>query len=153
MANYVPTKFDGYLRSVVYRAEQLHREIAASDESLDKWAKDHLLRRVIFLARYIKPLVEKDLINFDSAIKAEDLVLVTRFLDLLHFSDDNLMEKQRAIKSGVKRYLAKRSDDELRSFTLRQLIECCVLNLDINDPKANPRWMQIRGDYKDSRIG
>ena len=145
--------FDRNLFALAREAELHHKKVATPDESLDKWAKDHICRRVAFLSRYIEPLVVEGFVSFDQAIRKEDFVLITRYYDLIHFSRGGTYSKQRADEVEIKRFIKKQSDSELRTFTLEKLIRSCFLNRKIGDPKADRLWAVICEQYSENATG
>ncbi|WP_417532174.1 hypothetical protein [Marinobacter lipolyticus] len=141
------TDFGRNLFALAREAELHHKKVATTDESLDRWAKDHICRRVAFLSRYIEPLVAEGFVRFEQAVKKEDFVLITRYYDLIHFSRGGSYSRQRADEVEIKRYIKKQSDSELRTFTLEKLIRSCFLNQKIGDPKADRLWAEICDQY------
>ncbi len=134
-------------------AEIYHKKVATKEESLEKWADDHICRRVAFLSRHIEPLVVQGFVRFEQAVKKEDLVIITRYYDLIYSSRSSTDSRQRADEVEIKRYLKQQSDSELRTFTLEKLIRSCFLNQKIGVPKADRLWAEICDQYSISAAG
>lgn len=145
--------FGRNLFALAREAELHHKKVATPDESLDKWANDHICRRVAFLSRYIEPLIVEGFVSFEQAIKKEDFVLITRYYDLIHFSRGDTYSRQRADEVEIKRFIKKQSDSDLRTFTLEKLIRSCFLNQKIGDPKADLLWAEICDQYSENATG
>ncbi|SOB75578.1 hypothetical protein SAMN04488490_1189 [Marinobacter sp. LV10R510-11A] len=145
--------FGGKLYALAIEAELHHKKVATQDENLDKWADDHICRRVAFLSRYIEPLVDQGFVRFEQAVKKEDFVLITRYYDLVHFSRLDSYSRQRGDEVEIKRYLKNQSDNELRTFTLEKLIRSCFLNQKIGAPKADQLWAEICDQYDKNAAG
>ena len=147
------SEFDNKLYRLAREAELHHNEVATKEESIEKWANDHICRRVAFLSRHIEPLVDQGLVKFEQAVKKEDFVLITRYYDLVYASRGDTHRKQRADEVEIKRYLKQQSDSELRTFTLEKLIRSCFLNQKIGAPKVDRLWAEICEQYNRSAAG
>lgn len=145
--------FADKLYKLAKEAEIHHKKIATKEESLDKWADDHICRRVSFLSKHIEPLVVQGFFRFEQALKKEDLVLLACYYDLIHSSGSSAFNRQRADEVEIKRYLKQQSGSELRTFTLEKLIRSCFLNQKIGTPKADRLWAEISDQYNKSAAG